>query len=344
MAYSADMLNSYRDQQLAAAQSWYDQSAARLAQQLAEQKAAEEAARQKMMDTTNNYYNGIYANLDKNYQAQLAAAQADFEAAMAQLQKGYDANVGTVNTNTAKGLQQAYINNMMNQKNLGQQLAAMGRSGGASESTLLGLANQYGQNRGTLENTRNQQLNELALQLAENQAAQTSDYNNVKTGYATDYNNQKNAYQQAQAQAIADWEAESLARMQNYQQNYTNALTSLQQQLAAQQQSIAQYVNEQMMQAQASRMSSKAYRGGSGGSSGSTSGTSNSSTTGYDSVRAQAALDAERRLNNDAKLQALDKRDSGSSSASKSGGSNLKSLLQYSVHPRVKQANERFNW
>ena len=213
MAYSTDMLNSYRDQQLAAAQSWYDQSAARMAQQLAEQKAAEEAARQKMMDTTNNYYNGIYANLDKNYQSQLAAAQTDFEAAMAQLQKGYDANVGTVNTNTAKGLQQAYINNMMNQKNLGQQLAAMGRSGGASESTLLGLANQYGQNRGTLENTRNEQLNQLALQLAENQAAQTSDYNNVKTGYATDYNNQKNAYQQAQAQAIADWEAESLARM-----------------------------------------------------------------------------------------------------------------------------------
>lgn len=341
MAYSTDMLNSYRDQQLAAAQSWYDQSAARLAQQLAEQKAAEEAARQKMMDTTNNYYNGIYANLDKNYQSQLAAAQADFEAAMAQLQKGYDANVGTVNTNTAKGLQQAYINNMMNQKNLGQQLAAMGRSGGASESTLLGLANQYGQNRGTLENTRNEQLNQLALQLAENQAAQTSDYNNVKTGYATDYNNQKNAYQQAQAQAIADWEAESLARMQNYQQNYTNALTSLQQQLAAQQQSIAQYVNEQMMQAQASRMSSKAYSGGSGGS---TSGTSNSSSTGYDSVRAQAALDAERRLNNDKKMQAFDKRDSGGSSASKSGSSDLKSLLQYSVHPRVKQANERFNW
>ena len=129
--------------------------------------------------------------------------------------------------------------------------------------------------------------------------------------------------------------------MQNYQQNYTNALTSLQQQLAAQQQSIAQYVNEQMMQAQASRMSSKAYSGGSGGS---TSGTSNSSTTGYDSVRAQAALDAERRLNNDKKMQAFDKRDSGSSSASKSGSRDLKSLLQYSVHPRVKQANERFNW
>lgn len=341
MAYSTDMLNSYRDQQLAAAQSWYDQSTARLAQQLAEQKAAEEAARQKMMDTTNNYYNGIYANLDKNYQSQLAAAQADFEAAMAQLQKGYDANVGTVNTNTAKGLQQAYINNMMNQKNLGQQLAAMGRSGGASESTLLGLANQYGQNRGTLENTRNEQLNQLALQLAENQAAQTSDYNNVKTGYATDYNNQKNAYQQAQAQAIADWEAESLARMQNYQQNYTNALTSLQQQLAAQQQSIAQYVNEQMMQAQASRMSSKAYSGGSGGTENTDA---EKQKQKEEQIRRQAALDEERQTRNDMRMQEFDKRDSGSSSASKSGSSDLKSLLQYSVHPRVKQANERFNW
>ena len=230
---------------------------------------------------------------------------------------------------------------MMNQKNLGQQLAAMGRSGGASESTLLGLANQYGQNRGTLENTRNEQLNQLALQLAENQAAQTSDYNNVKTGYATDYNNQKNAYQQAQAQAIADWEAESLARMQNYQQNYTNALTSLQQQLAAQQQSIAQYVNEQMMQAQASRMSSKAYSGGSGGTENTDA---EKQKQKEEQIRRQAALDEERQTRNDMRMQEFDKRDSGSSSASKSGSSDLKSLLQYSVHPRVKQANERFNW
>ena len=73
---------------------------------------------------------------------------------MAGLQRGYDANVGTVNADTAKSLQQAYISYMMNQKNLGQQLAALGRSGGASETALLGLYNQYGQNRGTLEDTR----------------------------------------------------------------------------------------------------------------------------------------------------------------------------------------------
>ncbi len=144
-----------------------------------------------------------------------------------------DAGVGAVNADTAKSLQQTYISHMMSQKNLGQQLAALGRSGGASETALLGLANQYGQNRGMLESTRNEQLNRLALQLAENQAAQTSDYNKVKADYAADYTNRKNAYQQAQAQAIADWEAESLARMQGYRQDYNTQLNALARQRAA---------------------------------------------------------------------------------------------------------------
>ena len=149
----------------------YEQSLQILAAQLAAQQAAQQAARQQMLASLDSYYNGIYADLDKSYQQQLAAAQADFEAAMTQLKNGYDTNVGAVNADTARDLQQAYISHMMNQKNLGQQLAALGRSGGASETTLLGLYNQYGQNRGALEAARNQQLNQLALQLAEQQAA-----------------------------------------------------------------------------------------------------------------------------------------------------------------------------
>ena len=144
---------------------------------------------------------------------------------MTQLKNGYDTNVGAVNADTARDLRQAYISHMMNQKNLGQQLAALGRSGGASETTLLGLYNQYGQNRGALEAARNQQLNQLALQLAEQQAAQQADYNRAKSESTADYTRQKNAYQQARAQAVADWDAQSQARLQSNQQNYYNSLS-----------------------------------------------------------------------------------------------------------------------
>ena len=89
---------------------------------------------------------------------------------------------------------------------------------------LLGLYNQYGQNRGALEAARNQQLNQLALQLAEQQSAQQSDYNRAKSESTADYTRQKNADQQARAQAVADWDAQSQARLQSYQQDYYNGL------------------------------------------------------------------------------------------------------------------------
>ena len=279
-------------------QSQYEAAAALLAQQLAQYQAAEEAARQQMLEQTSNYYNNIYASLDQNYQAQLAAAQADFEAAMAGLQRGYDANVGTVNADTAKSLQQAYISHMMNQKNLGQQLAALGRSGGASETALLGLYNQYGQNRGTLEDTRNRQLNQLALQLAQDQADQTAAYNQTKTGYATDYTNQKNAYQQAQAKAIADWEADSLARMQGYRQDYNTQLNALSQQRAA-----------SSGGSSSGRTSSKKSSSGKT-ASGAVSAGLLAGTTAAGVLNQQNRWAAQRAANNNKKLAALDWRDS----------------------------------
>ena len=276
------------------AQSQYDEMAALLARQLAQYQAAEEAARRQMLEQTNNYYNNIYASLDRNYQAQLAAAQADFDAAMAGLQRGYDAGVGAVNADTAESLQQAYISHMMNQKNLGQQLAALGRSGGASETALLGLYNQYGRNRGALEDARNRQLNQLALQLAQAQADQTAAYNQTKTGYATDYTNQKNAYQQAQAQAIADWEAESLARLQGYRQDYNAQLNALARQQAA---------------SSSRRTSSKKSSSGKT-ASGAVSAGLLAGNTAAGVLSQQNRWAAQRAANNNKKLAALDRRDS----------------------------------
>lgn len=237
-------------------QSAYNSSASLLQSSLAAQLAAEEDYRKQMVAaqqeaynknvaSTNAYYDRLYNQSNQNYQSQLASAQQDYDAALAQLQQGYDANTGTVNANTARSLQQAYIQNMMAKRNFGQQMAATGRSGGASETALLGLANQYGNNRGTLETSRNDQLAQLALQLAENQAARQSEYNQRRQGYADTYTQMVNEYQAQQAARLAEyeqamtnyinnWDMESIARRQALQQNYNNQLLALQQQLAAQ--------------------------------------------------------------------------------------------------------------
>ena len=93
----------------------------------------------------------------------------------------------------------------MQNRNLGQQLAAMGRSGGASESTMLGLANEYGNARGELDLSRNDQLATLAAQLAEGKASDLDAYNQAKAAYDKDYQDR-----------LADLAAASLDRLLNY--------------------------------------------------------------------------------------------------------------------------------
>ncbi len=257
---SAAQLAAQREAQLAAQraqyQNAYNASASQLQSTLAAQLAAEEDYRKQMVAaqqeaynqnvaSTNDYYTRLYSQANQNYQNQLTSAQQDYDAALAGLQRGYEQNTGTVNANTARSLQQAYIQNMMAKRNFGQQMAATGRSGGASETALLGLANQYGNNRGALERTRSDQLAQLALQLAENQAARQSEYNQRRQGYADTYTQMVNEYQAQQAARLAEyrqamtnyisnWDMESIARRQALQQNYNSQILALRQQLAAQ--------------------------------------------------------------------------------------------------------------
>ena len=262
---SAAQLAAQREAQLAAQraqyQNAYNASASQLQSTLAAQLAAEEDYRKQMVAaqqaaynqnvaSTNDYYTRLYSQANQNYQSQLTSAQQDYDAALAGLQRGYEQNTGTVNANTARSLQQAYIQNMMAKRNFGQQMAATGRSGGASETALLGLANQYGNNRGALERTRSDQLAQLALQLAENQAARQSEYNQRRQGYADAYTQMVNEYQAQQAARLAEyrqamtnyisnWDMESIARRQALQQNYNSQILALRQQFAAQMASLA---------------------------------------------------------------------------------------------------------
>ena len=203
---------------LAAQQEAYRRQAEALQQQYELQKQREAEARAKQE-----------AAVQKARDALTNAAQSNYDSAVNLLQQGYDKNVGSVNTDTEKALQDAYISSMMQQRNLGQQLAAYGRSGGAAESTLLGLANAYGQQRGTLDNTRQQNLANLVQKLQENKANQLQTLNTNKANYEQTYQNQ-----------LADLAGASLERLLNYDANYTSGLTSLEQQRAQTLANIAQ--------------------------------------------------------------------------------------------------------
>lgn len=91
-------------------------------------------------------------------QAQQKARDEAYRIAEAQQKKDYEYAAGQLNTDTDRALQEAYINKMLSLLRLPQDMAAQGLGGGASETTLGSLYNNYGNARTKLENEHQRQL------------------------------------------------------------------------------------------------------------------------------------------------------------------------------------------
>ena len=149
-----------------------------------------------------NYYDRMRDDSRNAYDAQrglLDNSLGELEA----LRRGqYNSSAGIVNENTERAQQQAFINKMMQEKNINQILSAMGRSGGASESTLLGLTNSYGTQRSETDRASAAQIAGLLEQLNTGLASDRVTYNDNLGRLEADYNGilQNINAQMAQAQ------------------------------------------------------------------------------------------------------------------------------------------------
>lgn len=94
-------------------------------------------------------------------EAQRRAREEAYQRSAAQQKANYEYGQGELNRATENALQQAYINKMMSERNLAQQLAAQGLNGGASETTTAGMLNNYNNSRNALETERQNQLASL---------------------------------------------------------------------------------------------------------------------------------------------------------------------------------------
>lgn len=94
-----------------------------------------------------------------------------YNKAAAAQKSAYDSNVSQLNSTTNKALQEAYINRMLQSRNLQQQLSAQGISGGASETTQASMLNNYQNSRNDLETERSRQLANLMQTYQNNMAA-----------------------------------------------------------------------------------------------------------------------------------------------------------------------------
>ena len=148
-------------------QNIYAQQQAAAAALEAQRRAAAQAAYDRSMAALNNSYNTMKNGLNSNYDSTLG-----------QLEQNYNTGVSGVNKQADNAQQQAYINYMMNKRDMGQQLAAQGPSGGASESALAGMYNNYGNSRNTIDSGRNDSLADLMNDWNANKASALQAYNN----------------------------------------------------------------------------------------------------------------------------------------------------------------------
>lgn len=188
--------------QLAAAQAAANEN--RAAQAAAAQRAAAQAAYDRGMATLTNAFNSRINGLSDNYNSTLG-----------QLRSSYDNSSKNVNQDADNSLRQAYINRMMNEKGLNQQLSSQGISGGAAESTLAKLYNNYGNSRNNIENTRANNLSDLEQNFNTNQANALQAYNNA----VADAEAQRAQYMMNLENALANNEI-------GISQNYQDALNS----------------------------------------------------------------------------------------------------------------------
>ena len=131
------------------------------------QERADEAYKSNM-ERIANAYNSAKSSLESNYnstQDRLGAYRNE--------------SMSDVNKDAENSLRQAYINNMLTRKNLNQRLSAMGYNGGAAESTMAQLENNYGTSRSGINETLNNNISKLDQNYGDNLANALQQYNSA---------------------------------------------------------------------------------------------------------------------------------------------------------------------
>lgn len=152
-----------------------------------------------------NAYDNSMARLENAWNINEGALRDNLNSTLNRLKSQYDYSSGVVNDDANKSLREAYVNYMLNKKNLNQGLSAMGLSGGATESNMAKMYNNYGSSR-----------NNINTQLARNIADLLNEYQG----------NVSNAQQLYNSQRADAWN-QRMAQQNSLEASLANALTNL---------------------------------------------------------------------------------------------------------------------
>ncbi len=182
-----------------------------LQQLYAQQQANLNAYQRAQQQAAQNAYNNNMAALNNAYNQKLASLDKNLNNMKTQLASQYDYSKGNINTDADRSLKEAYVNKMLSQKNMQQQLSAQGISGGASESAMAGLINNYGNARNEIDTTRGENLAGLEQTYNSNLADIMSNYESARQNAA----DTRLQYQMQLENALASNSTDSYSNLYN---------------------------------------------------------------------------------------------------------------------------------
>lgn len=134
---------------------------------------------QQMKAAAQDAYNRGMDALNSAYGEQMNSLNSNLKSTKSQLLNSYNNSKQNITDDATNSLKQAYINKMLSQKNLGQQMSAQGLSGGATETTLASMQNNYGNARNNINTTANKNLTNLEQNYNDNLAQAMQAYNSA---------------------------------------------------------------------------------------------------------------------------------------------------------------------
>lgn len=136
-------------------------------------------------------YNDTMSDITKQAAQRKSDLQSMYDTALKNINAEHQNSSNNINNTASKNLQQAYINNMLGQKNLAQKMASQGLTGGATESTLARLINAYGNNRNSINGQKATDLANLQTQMDARRNSALSDYTSALSQMYQDAFNQR---------------------------------------------------------------------------------------------------------------------------------------------------------
>lgn len=135
------------------------------------------------------YLNSALNSYQQMLAQQQEALRRNYEDALGRLNDSFNSSRGALQNDSDEALRQAYISYMLGQKNMQQELSNAGINGGAAESVLANLYNNYGNNRRSIRNNLASNLADLASAYNEGVANLSANYNNNNADALANYQN-----------------------------------------------------------------------------------------------------------------------------------------------------------